>query len=602
MSTYRSATRQRARWRRSTTAVALTAVLALAGCTGSLPTDPVPQAGLPVEVQPRQDVQRLLPRPQPGASVTAIVTGFLRSNVGFSEANDVARDYLTPQLARGWVPTSKVLVVEGSPQVVSTEPGIVSVTAQVKGWIDERGRLTEQPAGTVTTQSFDLTRVEGQWRISEFPDGFGLWLTSQDLDTAFRPSTVYYLNTHLKVFVPDVRWLPHGEGRPTSLARAQLAPVPSYLDGAVSTGSSPDTHLAVGAVPVDPESLVATINLEGPGLGENTDRVSLLRAQLGHALLALNGVAAVDLRVSGRSVDTGDDGPVTLGTDLGYRDVVRDVNRALLRVGDQLKVIDPQWYDLRNLPSAQSRDLDLPQLDSSWTGLAASADLASLASVSVNRTELWRWHADATDINTGIGDALTDPSYDPHGLLWVAGISRGKGLPRVWFVDDEEIKAVAKPLDVPSLDKEDTIRVFRVSPDGSRALLVVGNEQDPGVEKLLMAGIVRGSGGQPVGLDEPVNVAPTLVHVVSARWASTTELVATGQRAGDARMLAFRVPLGGWLGELGEQAGLVDIFAVPTGEGYSPVLRTEDGRFHVREGTRGWADARNGDELIIPGT
>jgi hypothetical protein len=579
-------------------AAAVAAALLLAGCSGALPTDPVPRAGLPVDVQPRQDVQRILPRPETDASITEIVRGFLRSNVGFAEDDDVARAYLAPALASEWVPTSNVVVLDGSPEVTTVEPGVVSVTAQVSGRIDATGRLTELPAGTTTTETFRLTPVDGQWRISSFPEEFGLWLSRSDLDQAFRASTVLYLNPALDVFVPDVRWLAEGEGLPTSLARAQLAPVPPYLEGAVVTGGAGDGRLTVAAVPVDPETQVATVNLQGAGISEDVERVAALRAQMAGSLLALGGVRGVDLRLAGRDLDP--PGTVTTTSDLGYGTAGRSVDRALLRVQDRLVVVDPTVYDLRN--ATTDVPTELPTLGISWTGLAASQGLDSLAAVSVDGTELWRWHDGQESVNPGIGDALTDPSFDPHGLIWVAGEARGGGTSRLWFVEAADVDAVARPLDVPELAPTDRIRAFRVSPDGTRALLVVGPVEEQEGDRLLMAGIARDAGGRPTGLAPAVPVAPTLTSVSAAHWGSPTEVVVTGRRSGDEETLGFRVPLGGWLRPLGERPGLVEVLAVPTGDGYSPVARTEDGRFHTTEGTSGWYDARNGDELVIPGS
>ncbi|SOC52472.1 LpqB family beta-propeller domain-containing protein [Ornithinimicrobium cerasi] len=577
---------------------ALMATAVLAGCSGTLPTDPLPQAGLPVDVQPRQDVQRVLPRPEADASITEIVRGFLRSNVGFAEDDDVARDFLTAALASEWVPTSNVLVLDGNPEITTVEPGVVSVTARVSGRIDATGRLTELPAGSTTTETFRLSPIDGQWRISAFPEDFGLWLSRSDLDQAFRSSTVLYLNPTLGLFVPDVRWLAEGEGLPTSLARAQLAPVPSHLEGAVVTGGAGDGRLTVAAVPVDPETQVATVNLQGAGISEDAERVAALRAQLAHSLLALGGIRGVDLRLAGRSLDPG--GTVTASTDLGYSDVRRSVDRALLRVQDRLVVIDPTQYDLRNA----SADLaaDLPTVPISWTGLAASSSLDSLAAVSVDGTELWRWHDGEESVNPGVGDDLTHPTFDPHGLIWVAGEARGGEAARLWFVDSTDVDAVARPLDVPDLDPSERVRAFRVSPDGTRALLVVGPDGEEDRGRLLVAGIVRDAAGQPTALAPPVPAAPTLTSVTAAHWGSATEVVVTGRRAVDESPLGFRVPLGGWLRPLGERRGLVEVLAVPTGEGYSPVARTEDGRFHTTEGSSGWYDARNGDELVIPGS
>lgn len=581
--------------------VALTtaAVLALAGCSTALPTTTVPQPGLPVDLQPRQDVQRLLPRPQAGATQSEIVSGFLRANVGFAEDDDVAREYLTPELASAWVPTSNVLVLDGTPVTEVTDPGVVSVTAQVRGRIDESGRLVEQPAGTSTTQSFQLTPVAGEWRISAFPDGFGLWLSSTDLERSFRAHAVYYLERSLRTFVPDIRWLARGEGEATSLARAQLAPPPAYLGGAVSTGSTPEMRLAVTAVPVDPNTQVATVNLQGSGLAEDTTRIADLRAQLGRALLAVSGVSGVDLRVAGRSV--GAEPPVTAETDLGYEDVHRDIDQALLRVRDRFVLVSPGQYELRDLPKEQTEALGLPTLGIVWSGVAASADLTSLAAVNRTRTALWRWAGGAETVNEGIADHLTDPTYDPHGMLWVAGSARGTGTPRFWWSPADDVAGLARPVDVPFLDADDRVTTLRISPDGTRALMVVGTPEPEGAERVLVVGILRDAEGNPTGLAEATTAAHTLTQVQSARWASTSELLVTGQRADDPRPLAFRVPLGGWIASLGELNGLVDATPVPTGQGYRPVVRTEDGRFHTTEGA-GWYEARNGDELIIPGS
>lgn len=582
------------------------------GCSPALPTDPVPQPGLAVNVQPRQDVQRLLPPPQEGASTTEIVQGFLRANVGFAATDDVARTYLTTGLASDWVPTSQVLVYEGTPQVSATGPGTVAVTVPVTARIGEGGWLTEEPVGRVTSQSFELAQVDGEWRISGFPEGFGLWLSRTDLELAFRESQVHYLNPHLDLFVPDTRWLPRGEGLATSLTRAQLAALPDYLQGAVRTGSSPDVTLAVGAVPVDPVSQVATVNLAGPGLGDDPDRIDQLRAQLGHALLALNGVTAVDVRLGGRSqLGEDDDGAVNAGTDLGYQDVVRTADRALLRRGEEFSVVDPGRYNLPDVVSPAVADLDLPNLSLAWTGVAASAGLEQLAAVSTDGTRMWRWRDGQAYVNEGIGDGLTAPSFDPHGAVWVAGTARGGGDPRAWWVSTSELGGLAKPVQITFLEEDERVTAFRVSPDGTRALMVVEEvgsaeaEGDTaalvGRQRLLVAGIVRDSEGRPTDLAAPLEAAPTLISVTSARWSASDAMFVSGLREQDQRLVAFEVPLGGWLEELGEQSGLVDVQAVPTGQTSTPVVKTDDGRFHTREGSTGWYDARNGDELIIPG-
>jgi hypothetical protein len=377
--------------------------------------------------------------------------------------------------------------------------------------------------------------------------------------------------------------------------------VPDYLQGAVTSAAGDDIRLAVPAVPVDGATQVATVNLQAPGPAEDSEVAVDLQAQLGRALLDLSGVQGVDIVVAGRGLRlNGDPEPITAGTSLRYQDVDRDVDRALLRVGERFSVVDPTFYNLPDLPSTQTTDVELPRLGMSWSGVAVTEDLSDLAAVSSAGTALWRWQDDEVFVNEGIGDRLTPPSVDPHGAFWLAGVQRSNTQPRVWVVDRDDLRALARPLQTPWLRERDRVLGLQISPDGTRALLVVG-DTDGDRRRVLLAGILRDTQGRPTGLTEPTAVAPSLVSVTSARWASTEEVFLVAARAEDPGPRAFRLRLGEWLQPLGQQAGLVDIVAVPTGTGVDPVVRTDDGRFHTEQGL-GWFGARNGDELVIPGT
>lgn len=580
------------------------AAVALSACSGQLPTTPEPRPGFPVSVQAPRNVNIFLTPPQPGAEPGDIVRGFLRANRGFADDQDVARRYLTEGLASEWVPTREVLVYESSPEVALTETGQVAVTVQVAGRIDAEGRLAEQTTGTTTTQTFSLTQVDGEWRISGFPESFGVWLSRSELQQAFRPTTLYYLNPHGSYFVPEVRWLALGEGRPTAVARAQLAPLPDYLQGAVRTAASEDVRLSFPSVPVDPATHVATVALQGSGLVAGTDPTVALQSQLAHALLGLSGVVGVDVQVAGQSLPLGEsDGPITTSTELPYGDLVRDVDVLLLRVGETFTPVEPDLYALRNLPAEQAAGLELPRLGLSWTGVAASADLRDFAAVSNDRTVLLRWQEGETHRNAGIGDGLTAPAVDPHGAFWVAGIHRSSSMPWVWVIDRADLRATARPIDVPWLRERDRVRSMSISPDGSRVVMVIGDTTNER-RRLVMAGVVRDGEGRATALTEGVPVAASLVDIASARWAAVGDLYLVGRRQEDPRPRAYSLRLGEWLTPIGSADSLspVDLVAVPDGAGARPVARTADGRFHTPEGSQGWFDARNGDQLVVPGS
>lgn len=588
-------------------ALATVLALLLGACAAQLPTTPLPQAGLPVDVQAQPEIERLLNPPQPDASSADIVRGFLRANVGFADEGDVARLFLVDDLASEWTPTTNVLVYDGTPTVTVDETGRrAQVSVEAVGRIDAQGQLTEQPTATVT-QSFELTRVRGQWRISSFPDDFGVWLTRPDLEAAFRPTSLYYLSTHGQHFVPEVRWLARGEGQPTAITRAVLGPVPGHLAGAVRTGGGENVRLAAPSVTVDPETRLATVPLEGPGLVNGGENAVALLSQVSRALLELGGVSSVDVQVAGQTLGAGaNPGPVTGSSQLPYSEALRDVDLALLRIGEQFFPVNPTPYNLPNLSDEVAGNLDLPRLGLSWGRVAVTQDLQDFAAVSTVRTSLWRWQAGESggesSTNAGIGDELTPPVVDPEGAFLVAGVHRSSGGPRVWSLDRDDVQALAEPLEVPWLRDRDRVRSLSVSPDGTRVAMILG-DVSRGRQRLVVAGIQRDLDGEARGLTSAVAVAGSLVDVTSARWASPRELYIVGQRQEDVAPRGFSLPLGQFLRPLptGDGIDFVEVVPVPRTEGPRPVVRGLDGRFYQAEGNQGWSHARNGDELVIPG-
>src|SRR5690606_8384539 len=129
------------------------------------------------------------------------------------------------------------------------------------------------------------------------------------------------------------------------------------------------------------------VPLEGPGLGSGSEAAVALVSQISRALLELGGINGVDVQASGQSLAVGEpDGLVTSPDQLPYSAAVRDVDIALLRVGEQFFPVNPTVYDLRNLPEETARNLELPRLGLSWGGVAVTQDLQDFAAVSNDRT------------------------------------------------------------------------------------------------------------------------------------------------------------------------------------------------------------------------
>lgn len=592
----------RPRWRAAV--AALVALVALSACTG-LPTSNTVEAGRAVLGQPQQGVQVLPDGPEPGADPGQIVAGFLRANVGFSDDHDVARDFLTPELARHWRPTERVLVYEGDVQVVREGPDVVEVEVEVRGTIDEQGYLTEAPVDTRRSERFAMTQVDGEWRISGFPDGFGVWLSRADFDRLYRQRAVHYLAPHRPQFIADARWFPqyqHSSGLATALARAQLAPAPAYLLGAVRNAFPEGTDLAAAGVPVDPSTATATVNLDGLGATGSDEVVRQMWAQMTRTLLQAPGVNRVSLQSDGRVMSTTDiDQTLADPGTLGFSTPSVSTPFALLRVRNELTLVDPAHFSLRAYqPPPGERNPELPSVPVQWTHLAASPSVQDLAAVSFDRTQLARWRDGEHRVMPGIGSELTPPSYDRSGGLWVAG--RSVSGPKVWVVDTNQplSRAVARPVDTPWLDERTQIVHFQVSPDDTRAVAHL-RDRVTNSERLALTGIVRDRNGVPSALTLPEDVAPTIETVTSVQWISADRMVVLGQRREDSGVVPLLVPLGGWVDAMPavDSATAVRAAAGPEGEDTLLVL-TEQGRIYTPEGST-WQTYRNGDDLVVPG-
>jgi hypothetical protein len=531
-----------------------------------------------------------------------IFQGFLRANVGFTDDHDVARDFLTDELAGRWRPTSQVTVYEGDPEIVS-DGNEVSVTVSVLGQVGERGHLNETPAGATVSERFEMTRVAGEWRISALPDDFGLWLTQADFLRLYRTATVNYLTETTAEFVADVRWFPRypqGAGLPTALARAQLEPPPEYLRRAVINGVPDEVELTATGVPVDPATGTATVDLTSVGSSGTPAQQRQMWAQFTKTLVQAPGVTSVQVQAGGRVLPVdGDVDSLSNPAELGFSDPDSSVEFGLLRVRNELTPVDPAHYRLETYEPAEGVELpELPGVPVRWADLATTAEVDDFAAVSVDGQTLWRWRAGSEYEMGGIGTELTGPSYDGSGHLWVAG--RSSTGPRVWALDlsDAPRRAVARPVEADWLGAGTEVLAFEVAPDGARALIHT-RDAESGQEQLALTGIVRNDDGEPVSLTAPWQIAGTLTSVTSIEWVSPLALVALAQRDGDRVPTPYVVPLGGWVEAYQPVSQATDITGV-AGPEQALIVLTEQGRIYTQEGSD-WSTGRNGDDVIIPG-
>ena len=583
-------------------AVILPLLVVLSAC-GGLPTSQTVERGLPVQGAPVQEVRALPVGPEEGADPEQIVASFLRANSSFTDDHEVARAFLTSGLARQWRPTSQVLIYQGEPKFTTLSDGSVEAEVTVRGSVDQDGYLVEVPRGTTRKHSFTMQQMNGEWRIDGFPEGFGVWLSEINFERQFRSAAVYYVTPETNLLIPDTRWFPRTDGLATGLATALIGPVPAYLAGAATTGISENMNLVASAVPVDPATGMATVDLRGFSLGTSGGQQREIMAQFTSTLTQApggvsTGVSSVLVHSNGRPLDVdGVPNPLADVSTTGFARATWEVPYALLRTDAELTPVMGLHYQLQDDLAVDPEAF--PQVPIRWQGLATDAQVKEFAGVSVTGDSVWRWR-DGSDVEMeGIGTGLSTPSFDQSGGLWVAG--RSTTGPRVWVIARDEPlgQAVARPLEASWLDEDQRVSEFRVAADDQRALIVV-QDMDTDETQIGLTGIVRDKDGRATSLTEPYWLAPTLTSVTSATWSSQTELFVLGQQSSDTADRPFVVHIGGWLQPLRTVSEATSVRAVPSDTDNALIVLSEQGRVYTQDRTD-WGIARNGDDVIIPG-
>jgi len=487
-------------------AVSLAVVLFAAGCA-AIPTDgpvgksdPLPGQNNPVNIDFRQSA------PVPGASPSSIIEGFITAGTGVSDDFQVARQYLSASLAKTWKADQRTLVYKDTFKVVpnGTETDY-KVDFNVQSVVDADGILTPSTSAAVETVKFGLTKEDGQWRISAVPDG--IMLAAANFDTLYSPYSLYFYDPTFTYAVPDVRWLAgKSTTTATSLVRAILNGPAPYLKGAVASAFPDGMHLVRDSVPVT--NGVAQVDLtEQPLIDASVKSRQQMQAQLMVTLQRnLNTVTSVTLRADTREVDLGSPDQNQLPV---VNNQVPDRQVALSK-GQLVRYDGGQVTPIDGLPALDKYGPNHPALSYAKNLYAfLNADGSQLYTVVPGQPEQL----------AASGSGLTPPSFSPQDWIWTAS-GNGNGTVYAAHPDTSE---PGKQTPVVSLNVQwlagRTVTSFRVSRDGSRALVV--SEQN-GVSAVQITGILR-NGDVPKDLTAPITL-PNSVNARVGAWVNETSV------------------------------------------------------------------------------
>ena len=472
--------------------LALAACLALAGCT-SLPTSSAP-APFDVSAKDGSGIQFSAEGPSADADAATLVNDFLLAcAAGPQDDYATARLFLSAASARSWQPETEILVydTDTAPSVTagSETATQVDVTVAVLGVasVDAFGVLTRVAASTVS-RTFTLVREEGQWRISN-PENMVL-MSRASFTASFSLANLYFPTAEGTDLVADPRWYPSRRLASHLLAglvegpRQSLAPVTANAIPAGTTVPSQGLDVADG---------VARGELNAVMPSSESARTTLAW-ELVRTLTQVADVSRVNASLSG--------------------DVL-----------DMQAIPVPPTYSLDTLVGAGPGGVGLVS-SSSVTELTAVTD-ASNPTVSPVDSSLVAWSGTdgvyaqrgGTTVAFLPGQAPLGPSVDRFGWVWgpatASSVSVGGGVDGAFSVSVESESA-------------GQIRAVRISPDGTRALVLRGSDASAWV------GVVeRGASGRPLAIRSLEEIPLEHGSVVDASWTTPTGLALVVRATGE---------------------------------------------------------------------
>jgi len=565
----------RASPRRSLAALALAgAMLALSACTG-LPTTGDVQPGLALGASPEDpDFLPLASGPVDGAGPAEIVEGFVEAAITPADNWDTARRFMTPEMAAQWRPTTGVSIdvsaasrsfastVEDDAEVDDGDTADVRVTFDQLASVDGTGAYSE--AFGASTSSFVVVRTDGQWRISEAPDG--VVLDESRFSRVYDDYALQFYDQTWERLVPDVRWFPRRATIATTIAQALIGGAPSpWLDPAVQNAFPAGVQLARDAVPIDADQ-VADVALNGAASGLDQVTLARMRTQLQETFLAAGvQVSQVRFSIDGRTLDAG---VVKLVEDPA------DGGSLVLKDGMFGNLVGGE---ITPLPGVSDEILALTQ---PITAVDVALD-GSHAAVQLGDGHVYiagNGNVDELDQRS----SLIRPSMDPFDYTWSVPVNAPSAL-QATSVD------VAQTPVADAWPGASEVSAIRVSADGARiaAVIVVGGER-----WVVVSAIIRDENGVPTSLGPTEEITQLQGTASGLVWLGPDRLAVLGDT--DDRIVLTQI-VGGTGTVESAPAGALTIAGSRSASGVR--ILSAEGAVFARSGSA-WSQATSGVQLL----
>ena len=556
-----------------TLVVAVFVATILAGCAS------IPQSSQVGESDPQADIDRDVAYtfnpagPATDATPTSVINGFILAATGIQGDFSTAREFLTDSAAANWDPAAQTTIYTGRPIVDATGDNNYTVELAVVGSLDDVGVLEIADDGATREADFGLVQVDGQWRIDEVPDG--IHLDAAQFRALFNTQTLYFYDPTYQYAVPDVRWMLNTPDQPTTIVNALLDGPARYLEGAVVTAFPADADLYRDVVPVT--SGIAQVDFTDETF-QNTSELGRYRMaqQLELTLQRYPGISELAMTRE-RTTLTFEDPPD------GFVAADSTVTPGNTQVGvdaDTDQLVSYEANSTGTLPGFPN----VANLEPTDPTINRERDTAAFVNSDRDTLYIATDATQAYEIATGA--ELTAPSLDVHG--WVFTVTDGNTI----IASNTNRNGQVLEIMHPWAGRDEEIIDLRISPEGTRAAVVVESDDDPA--QLYIAGVIRDEDSQPQALgntfrlqtDEPPN---------QVSWYSTAEILAGRVSARD----RVELELIGFSGPSVSFKPMLGMINFSTGAG-NTYAETED-NVYLRVGNNWRAQPEAPTQLSYPG-
>lgn len=492
-------------------------LLVLTGCSG-IPerSDPVVVGPAPAPGDEADQGNGIQPGgPDRDASSDAIVRGFIKALTATDTTYAVAREFLTPEVAKSWTPSEEVTIIEPSNVAnPGVEEGSVQFAATRVAKVDVRG-VYHVDSGAID-YDFELVQVAGQWRITNPPAELIIDRTS--FGSLYKDASIYFADPSGGRLVPDVRYFrTNPQQRANRLIQALIdGPVGTLTDGVRNElGGAAKLRSAVNHRQ-DP------ITIDLSGLGQKTE--AQLRVASAQIMWTLQDLGVQTARI------TNDGEPLDIAG-----------------VGETQEISDWADFDPNHLPfNATAYYIDggavLTDTAEKVPGPAGTGEYSiTEAAVSINGTRIAAVSAGSTPpvLRTGaINEQLS--VIDLPGTTSLSAPTWGPSSEEFWIVrNGSEImrvsaKGAPKIVSTQGLTDVGQIRRIALSRDGVRLAVLAGQPGGPG--RLYLATVQ--SSADSVSLLQPVPLAANL-DVSAVVWRDARTLAVLGRPTTPGSVLPF---------------------------------------------------------------